>query len=509
LKLLDLCKLIQPAFVGLATRLEGQEPILSKAFRDGSRSLASDALQQPLALAAEGANTGRWSDTVKHQTQAAEQLAAIHERLRQAQIEAAQKALAALKAKLKSDLEAQKELDKLPPGTAEAFLKEFPENLKLEDLMRIQEITGAKKRTDKNADEEPDYKSAPLVDVDRNQIELKEDSGVRQDPYTLKLGTVAEKTPILKLPKDQKENAVKPFVQEKFDDLVGKLLDETEELNKNYQSLKLSTNQNNNDPGEIGKVGGTLNSTGAVTATGNKKPPTTESGGLSRTGRQGARATGMVADDEGVDRRGRDKALDGQEQVADQAGTIKMKKSDDMQKDTSTGVGGKKVESDDNHFSLHDTGKWKDDFAKRMEKPQKKQYIVERQGDKIDAKTAALLRDLTGQQEQVIERLKAIKKELRNLYLPTEHLDELAGQLESNLASLKEQPDPELFRQQMQTLDKLRGAMRVFRSANPSFQPSLPRDRAIQGRVLDEPGAPGLPGYEEAVRQYYRKLAEQ
>lgn len=93
--------------------------------------------------------------------------------------------------------------------------------------------------------------------------------------------------------------------QEKFDDLVGKLLDETEELHKNYQSLKLSTNQNNNDPGEIGKVGGALNSTGAVAATGNKKPPTTESGGVSRTGRQGARATGMVADDEGVDRRGR------------------------------------------------------------------------------------------------------------------------------------------------------------------------------------------------------------
>ena len=94
----------------------------------------------------------------------------------------------------------------------------------------------------------------------------------------------------------------------KFDDLVGKLLDETEELHKEYQSLKLSTNQNNNDAGDISKVGGKLNSTGAVAATGNKKPPTLESGGLARTGRQGARATGMVADDEGTDRRGRDKA---------------------------------------------------------------------------------------------------------------------------------------------------------------------------------------------------------
>ena len=494
-KIIELCKLIQPAFLGVAARLDDHEPALARAFVTGSKLLASDTLLTPLTDAAEAVKAGRWLEGARHQTLAAEQLTGLYEQLRKAQFEAAQKALAALKEKLKSDVAAQKELENLPPGSAEAFVKEFPDKLKLEDLMRIQAVVGAKKRTDKNPSEEPDYKGAPLVDVDRNQIELKQDSGVRQDPYTLKLGTVAEKTPILKLPKDQKENAVKPFIQEKFDDLVGKLLDETEELHKNYQSLKLSTNQNNNDPGEIGKVGGTLNSTGAVTATGNKKPPTTESGGVSRTGRQGARATGMVADDEGVNRRGRDKALDGQEQVADQAGIQKMKKSDDMQKDTSTGVGGKKVESDDTHFSLHDTGKWKDEFTKRMDKPQKKQYLVERQGDKIDAKTAALLRDLTSQQEQVIERLKAIKRELQSLYLPTEDLDKLAGELQTNLASLREQPDAEMFRQQAQTLDKLRGAMRVFRNANAGFQPSLPRERAIQGRVLDGAAAPGLPGY--------------
>ena len=41
-----------------------------------------------------------------------------------------------------------------------------------------------------------------------------------------------------------------------------------------------------------------------------------------------------------------------------------------------------------------------------------KQFIVERQGDKFDAKMAAQLRDMTSKQEQVIERLKSIKKEL-------------------------------------------------------------------------------------------------
>ena len=44
-------------------------------------------------------------------------------------------------------------------------------------------------------------------------------------------------------------------------------------------------------------------------------------------------------------------------------------------------MGGKKIASDDTHFSLHDAGKWKDEYTKRMEKPQKKTYIVERQGD--------------------------------------------------------------------------------------------------------------------------------
>ena len=78
-----------------------------------------------------------------------------------------------------------------------------------------------------------------------------------------------------------------------------------------------------------------------------------------------------------------------------------MKDSDDMQKDTSTGVGGKKVESDDTHFSLSDAGKWKDEYAKRMEKPQKKQYIVERQGDKMDPKVAAMLREISGASEQL------------------------------------------------------------------------------------------------------------
>jgi hypothetical protein len=508
-KVADLCGLIRPAFAGLAERLKDEEATLARAFEEGAATLAGDGLRRPLREAEAAARAGRWSEAARRQTEAAAVLAALQTRLRQAQTEAARKALAALKERAKSDLRAQQELDKLQAGSAERLVKDFPDNFKLEDLQRIWEVAGAKKASGKAREEEPDFANAPLDEVDRKIIELQKDSGVRQDPYALKLGKEPEKERVMPLYAGKDRNAVKPFMQEKFDDLVGKLLDETEDLFKSYQTLNLSTNRNNNDPGEIGKIGGKLNSTGAVTATGNKKPPTLQSGGVARTGRQGARAYGMVADQDTYNRRGRDKALEGEQQVPDQAGKNTMKDTDDNQKDFSTGVGGKKIASDDNHFSLHDAGKWKDEYAGRMEKPQKKNYLVERQGDKLDPKVAAQLRDLTSKQEQLIERLKAIKKELRNLYLPSEHLDELAASLEANLEILKDRPEAELFRMQVQNLERLRGALRVYGNTGASFQPSLPRERAVRGRVLDEPSRPTLPGYEEAVKEYYWKLATQ
>jgi hypothetical protein len=505
-KLIDLCKLIQPAFVGLAERVKDQDAMLAKAFGQASATLAGDSLRNPMREAQEDAGNGRWSDVAGKQTAAAAILTDLHAQLHQAQLEAAKRALAALKEKAKTDLEAQKELDRLKAGTGDAAVKNYPENFKVEDTVRIWEVTGKKNPGDAK-ETDPDFKNAPLVDYDKAQIELSKDSGVRQDTNALRLGSIPEKTSVMPLPREKERNKVEPFIQEKFDDLVGKLLEEADELHKDFQTYSLSTNQNNNDPGDIGKLGGSLNSTGAVAATGNKKPPTADIGGVSRTGRQGARAHGMVADDDGFNRRGRDKAQEGEMQVPDQAGKNKMHKTEDEQKDTSTGVGGKKIDSDDAHFSIHDAGKWKDEFTKRMEKPKNKEFIVERQGDKIDARTAAELRDLTSKQEQVIERLKSIKKELKNLYLPTEHLDEMAAALQTNLESLKERPDADLFRLQAQALEKLRGAMRVFQSASTSFQPSLPRERAIRDRILDEPDRPALPGYEDAVREYYLKLS--
>ena len=497
---------MQEACEHVAERLREDQPDLASAFAGASSRVVETNWRKPFAESVAALKVSNWVKGAEQQQLAATRLSELVAELQKAHLAAAQKILAALKDRAKTDPLAQQELGKLVGGSPESFLKEGAGKLPLPELIRMQELAAGKKKG-------PDGDSAntPPVNlgaIDPAALESPTDTGVRQDPSTLRLGTNPEQTIRFELPPGDERNKVTPFMQEEFEDLVGKLLEEADELGDQYDTLRLSTNQNNNDPGEIQKQGGRINSTGAVAATGNKKPPTTEGGGAARVGRQGARATGAVAGDEGVDRRGRDKALEGQEEIADQAGSVKLAKSDDPQKDHSTGVGGKRIESDDTHFSTHDAGRWKDDHLRRMDKPQAKQSIVERQGDPVDPKLAAQLRDLSSKQEQVIERLKTIKKELNRLYLPSDHLDSLAANLQVQLDRLREQPDPELFRLQLQTLDRLRGALAVFRAPSSSFQPSLPRERGLKMRVVDEPAAPALPGYEEATARYYERLSE-
>ncbi|HCN09199.1 MAG TPA: hypothetical protein DIT01_14830 [Lentisphaeria bacterium] len=99
-----------------------------------------------------------------------------------------------------------------------------------------------------------------------------------------------------------------------------------------------------------------------------------------------------------------------------------------------------------------------------------------------------------------------MRKELRNVYLPTRHLDGLLAELTANLDALKESPDPETLKRQMQLLDELRITLRVLRRPESGYEPSLPRWQVVRGRVLDEPARPPLPGYEEAVKEYYELL---
>jgi hypothetical protein len=502
-KIAELSMLIQPAFAGLSERLQPVDQVLASVFLDASKTLSGPALQGLLQKAAAEAGAGRWTEAAKLQTQAATELDALFNRLRKAQTEAAARALAALKEKGKSDAEAQKEIDKLQQGVTENMLK-LTEKMKLEDLVHMREQAGDKKTFGKAEDAKPENYLFP--DSKIGMLQQKE-KGSGQDFNILKLAERPTGEASFPKQSDRKPNAVSPFIQEKFDDLVGKLLEEADDLRKKYETYNLNAAFNINEPGDIGKHAGDLNSTSASAATGNMKPPTGNFGGASRTGRQGARSHGMAVGDKSINRRGRDKPQDGQEKVADQAGSMKEEKSNDPQKDTSAGTGGKKVDSDDTRFSTNDSGKWNDDMANKMDKAQAKHSIVERQDGRMDPRVAELMRDLTSKQEQVIERVKTIRKELKNLYLPTDHLDELTAQLQANLEALKEQPDPELFRQQSQMLDQLRNTIRVFQSPQTGFQPSLPRERVIRGRVLDQPARVIVPGYEEAVKRYYEKLS--
>jgi hypothetical protein len=77
----------------------------------------------------------------------------------------------------------------------------------------------------------------------------------------------------------------------------------------------------------------------------------------------------------------------------------------------------------------------------------------------------------------------------------------------ANLGRLKERPSPEVFRQQQQALDRLRGTLRVFHQAHAGFEAGVVREQSVPGRVLDEPARTTVPGYEGAVKEYYKKLS--
>lgn len=499
-KIAELSRLAAAAFSGLAERTQEFESELAAAFTKTAEDLESDQLQGALTAAGAAVSAGDWSAAATEQARAAQMLDQCWQRLKESQAEAARRLLAGLAERAESDLAAQAELEKLKAGSAEDLLDE-PEGLKLEEIIHT-----AKTQAKKDAGEQETHVENYLLPDSYIPRLQTVDTGVRQQFDILKLATSPGTTPSFPQQSDRQGNRVKPHIQEEFEDLVGDLLEEEDEMKANYETYNLNAAFNINEPGEIGKQAGDLNSTAAAAATGNQKPPTTNVGGASRVGRQGARAHGAAMGNESINRRGRDKVQEGQERAPDQAGSVKETKSEDPQEDTSTGIGGRKVESDDAKFSLNDAGEWNDEMAGRMEKPQGTHFLVERQGNKLDASVADMMRDMTDKQEQTLERLKSIRKELKNLYLPTEHLDELIGQMQANLTSLSERPSVEVFRLQQETLERVKGALSVFHQAHAGFQQSLPRDQAVRGRVRDDPSRAAPPGYEEAVEAYYRRL---
>ena len=503
-RVLALTGLAQVAIAGVGERVTPVDDLLGRAFSSAAVAFDSSGAKSAMQQAATQVAAGQWTATAAAQTRAATALAEIHARLKQAGAEAIARAMKEMERK-ESLLAAQKALEKMLPGSGDKSVTFRQDLASLTDVVEMRETRAGKGGA---GDKDKDAGSQPAIPPDLGSKLKTIESNVRPDLSTMFLGTRMEKTAkIPGLEGLQPNEIVAPLVPDKLDDLVGKLLEEADEMNDKFDTLTLNSGQVAADPGEVSKMGGRLNSSAATATTGNKKPPTANVGGMSGTGRQGARSYGKVAGSESPNMRGRDQVQEGQFEAPEQAGVLKEKKTDDMQKDTSTGVGGKRVESDDTKFSLANKGEWQDKFADKMQKPQAVNHIVERQGKPLDPKVAALLRDMDGDGKQLIDRANALRKELKNLYLPTDHLDDLIAKLNQNLERLRENPTAESFRTQRELLDRLRAEARVFHRAQAGFQPSLPRNQQVRGRILDEPASPSLPAYERVVKDYFRRLA--
>ena len=61
-------------------------------------------------------------------------------RLNEARAEAARQLLAALREKARTDTQAQKAIEQLKAGTGEAGVKDFPSDIKIEDIVRNREV---------------------------------------------------------------------------------------------------------------------------------------------------------------------------------------------------------------------------------------------------------------------------------------------------------------------------------------------------------------------------------
>ena len=421
-RLVTLSDLASKAFASMAVSETNAGTILIDAFDKASRTLSSQDLHAKMNKASSFISKGEWHQAEISQREAADLLGELYRQLREAQVLAAREAISNLQKTAVNNLETQQEIEKLKAGISTNLLVVDEKLLKLEEIihMRKEADKEAKKQEAKAKDASFDY----MFEESMKSI-LGQPSPKEQQFENLSLASKPTGQMSFPNSSDRQGNSVKAAIQERFEDLVGDLLEEADELKENYETYNLNTAWGINEKGDVGKQGGDLNSTAAAAATGNMKPPTQNFGGASRTGRQGARAHGLTVGNESINRKGRDEAQQGQEEVPEQAGEMKEILSADPQKDTSTGVGGKRIKDPNSTFSTKEAGEWKDEWADKMSPPEARNAIVERKGKPISAEAAERLRDLQSKQEQVIERIKVLKKELDRLYLPTDHLDDI------------------------------------------------------------------------------------
>ena len=504
LKLLEMAGLAQKALAGLAGHEDVAATVLAEAFKTASSAFDSSGLKTRMREAGDLLAAAKWSTAQSPQRAASEALASIHDDLRKAQVLAARQAMQSLQELAAGDAEAQKAIQNLKPGSAESLADLDADELQMSQITHMQKLAAHLRR--KRHGRKPDVIFGHEYDLAQWVHDPTKTPTGRQQVDIIKLAEAPGAHWSSPKQSDRRGPRITGHPQEDVGDLVGDLLEEADELRDDYESYYLMSDGRLNDPGEIAKQAGDISHMQGAAVTGNLKPPTNNVGGASRTGRQGARAFGYSLDTESINRRGRDEVQEGLQQVAEQKGRKIETLSADPQKDTSTGTGGKLVNREES-FNTKDAGRWKDSIVQKLRAAKRRHRIVERQGAPLDPRIAERMRDTSSRHDQVIERIKALKKQLDRLYLPSDHLDELMKKMAANLDRLTHTPDPEIFRQQVELLDRLAGAVVVFARPESVYQQTLPREQIVRGRILDEPARPTPPRYEEAVSRYYEKLS--
>lgn len=499
----ELSTLAGRAFSGLSRRDREVGERLAAAFREAGQGYEDEDFRSALQGAVENLSEGMWILAEGRQRESAGHLEDIYRNLRQAQADVAREALAKLEKMAERNPLAEQELAKLREGFDETNLL-LEEELSLEDTMRLLEVA-------QNFEHEAEdiREKDRSVNYEEMYEEFFEPAPGEVDTSTHTMTDYFQPDEdVTAVDENPFRNPAQTVVQAALEDVVGELIEEAEDLKADYATFMATISKAVLDKGEIGRdTVDPLSSTGATATTGNQPPPSDDIGGAARLGRLGGRSHGTMVDDEMINRRGR-AAQDGQEEVPEEEGLVQETLSGDPQEDESTGVGGKRVDDDETHFSTKDDGEWNDDMVDMLEDPQETVQIVERQDGSLPPDVAERMRREDHREDQLIERLKTVKKDFERLFLPTDHLDDLMSRLQDNLDRLRAEPTEDIFRERIELLSQLQSSIVVVHRPSTEFVQSVPRVPRLEGRILDEKATPSFPGYEEVVERYYRRLVD-
>lgn len=495
------------AFSGMADRQDLPLGGMAEIFEQTSMAMDEREIPDRMQTAETYMREGRWLQAATPQEEAAAALTDLHERLVHERDEAIQRMMREIRELAESSLEAQAAIQQLDPGYRAQSLE--GDRSVMAEVIRLSELSEA--MAEQRFETPPD--SPPMAEgtlADYLDSHVGSGTPVSTEPRDFSIMTLpSQPTAQMELiPGFETDDRMAFSLIQEYQDVVGDLLDEADDLRDDFQRIVNMLQGQDVEGGDIGRGGHGMASVSAAAPTGNLKPDTHEHGGASRVGRQGARAHGLAVGESFVSRRGRDEAQEGSLEIPDVEGSIQETMSADPSDDHSTGMGGVDIESDRQQtFSLKDAGEWDDAIAERMQRPQSVYQIVERAGAPLSPEVADALRSMEHREQQLVERVKRIRKELDNLFLPSDHLDDALQAFSAGMDRLREQPDADVFRTQIETLERLVGAVMVFDRPDSEFQPGMALQPALRGDILDEPASDVPPGYDDVVKAYYERLA--